>query len=123
PRMKSANSLILVIVTAWLGVTTNVGFAQKPGPAPARPLPVTPQAPRPPQGASKTTTPAASSVDHNAVIRRYCVGCHSDTRKTGGLSLAAFDVAHAAQNADVAEKMIRKLHAGLMPPPLAPRPD
>ena len=38
-------------------------------------------------------------------------------RKTGGLSLAAFDVAHAAQNAEVAEKMIRKLQAGMMPPP------
>jgi hypothetical protein len=57
------------------------------------------------------------------VIRRYCVGCHNDTRKPGGLSLAAFDVARAAENAEVAEKMIRKLQAGMMPPPLAPRPD
>ena len=57
------------------------------------------------------------------MIRRYCVGCHNDTRKTGGLSLAAFDVAGAAQNADVAEKVIRKLQAGMMPPPLSPRPD
>jgi hypothetical protein len=39
------------------------------------------------------------------------------------LSLASFDVAHAAQNAEVAEKMVRKLQAGFMPPPLAPRPD
>jgi Protein of unknown function (DUF1592)/Protein of unknown function (DUF1588)/Protein of unknown function (DUF1587)/Protein of unknown function (DUF1595)/Protein of unknown function (DUF1585) len=108
--MKSANCVILVIGVAWFGLTTS-GFAQKPAPAPARSAAVTP---RPPQGASKTTTPAASSADHNAVIRRYCVGCHSDARKTGGLSLAAFDVA---------EKMIRKLHAGMMPPPLSPRPD
>jgi hypothetical protein len=57
------------------------------------------------------------------VIRRYCVTCHSDARKTGGLSLASFDVGHAAQNAEVAEKVIRKLQAGMMPPPLSPRPD
>jgi hypothetical protein len=58
-------------------------------------------------------------------VRRYCVSCHNETRKgsAGGLSLATFDVAHAAQNADVAERMIRKLQAGFMPPPSLPRPD
>ena len=121
--MKSANSLILVVGPMWLGLTANVGFAQQPASAPARPASVTTHALRQPQSASKTTTPTQSSPDHNALIRRYCVGCHSDTRKTGGLSLATFDVTRAAENADVAEKMIRKLHAGLMPPPLSPRPD
>ena len=72
---------------------------------------------------SKAPATPTASTDHNAVIRRYCVGCHSDARKTGGLSLATFDVTHAAQNAEVAEKVIRKLHAGMMPPPLSPRPD
>ena len=76
-----------------------------------RPVPVTSHA------------PAAPGQDHNAVIKRYCVGCHNDTSKTGGLSLAAFDVARAAQNVDVAEHMIRKLQAGLMPPPRSARPD
>ena len=37
--------------------------------------------------------------------------------------LANFDVARAAQNAETAEEMIRKLQAGLMPPPGSPRPD
>jgi hypothetical protein len=120
--MKSVNSLILIVGMTWLGLMTNVGFAQKPAPAPARPVPVTSPTPRQPQGPSKATTPTASP-DHNAVIRRYCVGCHSDTRKTGGLSLATFDVNRAVQDAEVAEKVIRKLHAGLMPPPLSPRPD
>jgi hypothetical protein len=67
--------------------------------------------------------PAVPGQDHNAVIRRYCVGCHNEKTKSAGLSLAAFDVTHAAQNADVAERMIRKLRAGFMPPPLAARPD
>ena len=88
------------------------------------------QAPRPgARPAAKPPSPVASHAavapaqDHNAVIRRYCVGCHNEKTKSGGLSLAAFDVGRAAQNADVAEKMIRKLQAGFMPPPLAARPD
>jgi cytochrome c551/c552 len=88
------------------------------------------QAPRPgARAAAKRPSPVASHAavapaqDHNAVIRRYCVGCHNDKTKSGGLSLAAFDVAQAAQNVDVAEKVIRKLQAGFMPPPLAARPD
>jgi hypothetical protein len=88
------------------------------------------QAPRPAARATaKPPSPVASHApvvpaqDHNAVIRRYCVGCHNEKTKSGGLSLAAFDVARAAQHADVAERMIRKLQAGFMPPPLAARPD
>jgi hypothetical protein len=66
---------------------------------------------------------AAHTPDLNAVVRRYCVGCHNDKGKSGGLSLVAFDVAHGAQNPDVAERVIRKLQAGFMPPPLSARPD
>src|SRR5262249_33244475 len=65
---------------------------------------------------------AAPAVDYNATVKRYCVTCHNDTRRTGGLSLAAFDVGKAAQNAEVAERVIRKLQAGFMPPPRAARP-
>jgi len=86
-------------------------------------------------GASAQRTPRTHSVsssraaetapapDHTAVVRRYCTSCHNDTAKTGGLTLAGFDVANAGDHVEVAEKMIRKLRAGLMPPPLAPRPD
>src|SRR4051794_33931888 len=66
---------------------------------------------------------ASHAQDFNPVIKRYCAGCHSDKGKAGGLSLAAFDVSQAAQNPEIAEKVIRKLQAGFMPPPLAPRPD
>jgi hypothetical protein len=58
-----------------------------------------------------------------ALVKQYCAGCHSDRGKAGGLSLAAFDAATAAQHGDVTEKMIRKLRAGMMPPPGARRPD
>jgi mono/diheme cytochrome c family protein len=58
-----------------------------------------------------------------AVVKQYCIGCHSDRGKAGGLSLASFDAAKAAENAVVAEKMIRKLRAGMMPPAGARRPE
>ena len=57
------------------------------------------------------------------VVTRTCVGCHNDRTRSGGLSLASFDVAAAADHPEIAEKMIRKLRAGQMPPPGSRRPD
>src|SRR5204863_437728 len=65
--------------------------------------------------------PAASP--QKALIAQYCVTCHNDRVKTGGLTLAAFDPDAASQHAEVAEKVIRKLRGGLMPPAGARRPD
>jgi hypothetical protein len=48
--------------------------------------------------------------------------CHNNQARTGNLSLAGFDVSHPERDPDVAEKMIRKLRAGMMPPPGVPRP-
>jgi hypothetical protein len=56
------------------------------------------------------------------VVQRNCVLCHNDAMLTAGLSLQSFDVAEAAASAPVAEKMIAKLRAEMMPPPGAPRP-
>lgn len=56
------------------------------------------------------------------IVLQYCVVCHNDVALTGNLSLQAFDVTAAAQMAETAEKMIRKLRAGMMPPPGMPRP-
>ena len=57
------------------------------------------------------------------LTRQYCVGCHSEKGKAGGLSLVSFDPAHADLSGDVSEKVIRKLRLGMMPPPGARRPD
>ncbi len=83
-------------------------------------------APKAPSATAKALAPAPTpqtqATDQNAVVKRYCVGCHNDRMKTGGLTLEHFDVAQAPQNAETAEAMIRKLQAGLMPPPGGPRP-
>jgi mono/diheme cytochrome c family protein len=49
--------------------------------------------------------PAGLSVaDQNAVFKQYCVTCHSDRGKAGGLTLASFDAGAAVEHPEVAEK-------------------
>src|SRR5690348_5258075 len=68
-------------------------------------------------------TQAVSSKSLNDTIDNYCGGCHNDVDKRGELSLEHFDVARAAQHPQIAEKMIRKLRTGLMPPKTEAQPD
>ena len=49
-----------------------------------------------------------SYQEQNMTIGRYCFRCHNDQLLTGGLSLESFDAEHAYENAEIAEKMIRK---------------
>lgn len=56
------------------------------------------------------------------VVKKTCTGCHSQQRKVGNLVLEGFDVAQAASNAELTEKIIGKLQVGMMPPPGRARP-
>ena len=73
--------------------------------------------------------PAEAVPDHGeltGVVQRYCRSCHNDRMLTGNLSLEDFDVGTAASSPEEAlrtEKMIRKLRAGMMPPPGVRRPE
>src|SRR5438034_11396415 len=64
-------------------------------------------------------TPAATSAMSpdamNKLVAYYCSSCHDDEGKSGGLSLEHFDATRLYENAEVTEKMIRKLRAGMMP--------
>ena len=57
------------------------------------------------------------------MVDRYCVSCHSNRLKTGGLVLEGLPVAQAGQQPQVWEKVVRKVRTGMMPPANAPRPD
>jgi len=57
------------------------------------------------------------------VINQYCVTCHNERLKTGKLELDKLDLTKLSEHAEVAEKVVRKLRAGLMPPTNARRPD
>lgn len=63
-----------------------------------------------------------SSEALTSVVQRYCVVCHNNQLETGNLTLQDFDVAKAAEKPETAERMIRKLRVGMMPPPGMPRP-
>jgi mono/diheme cytochrome c family protein len=76
--------------------------------------------------ASPQTTLSASSAGATgarATIDKYCVTCHNQRLKTGNLALDAPELTNVAAHADVWEKVIRKVRAGMMPPAGVPRPD
>ena len=70
-----------------------------------------------------TATLAKKAQSVSPIIKQYCVLCHNDIILQGGMSLQHFDADHPELNLVIAEKMILKLRAGMMPPQEAPRPD
>jgi mono/diheme cytochrome c family protein len=82
------------------------------------------QTPAPTPVSSQAPEPRAPSPE--SLVTQYCVGCHSDRLKSGGLALSALNLdapEENVQSAEIAEKVIRKLRGGLMPPGSAKRPD
>jgi hypothetical protein len=71
------------------------------------------------QPLSAQTSPAGQT----ALLDKYCVSCHNDKLRTGGLSLQSANLNDVPKNAETWEKVIRKLHVGAMPPQGLPRPD
>jgi mono/diheme cytochrome c family protein len=67
-------------------------------------------------------TPSATAATERALLDQYCVTCHNDKLKTANLSLEKLDLATAGDHPELWEKVIRKLRAGVMPPPGIRRP-
>ncbi|MEO8260598.1 MAG: DUF1592 domain-containing protein [Acidobacteriota bacterium] len=94
--------------------------------APSRPA-TAPATPSPGIGAPSAirrapAAAAASAARQRALLDQYCVTCHNDRLKTANLSLAQLDPAAAGDHPEVWEKVVRKLRAGVMPPPDIKRP-
>ena len=73
--------------------------------------------------AQTQTATKGTATTSKALIDKYCISCHSDKLKTGGLSLENADLTKVADHGDVWEKVVRKTHGGMMPPAGMPRPD
>ena len=73
----------------------------------------------------KANTPAAAhdASAQRALLDQYCVTCHNAKLKTANLLLDELDIAHLGQHAEIGEKVVRKLRAGMMPPKGMKRPD
>src|SRR5436853_4644345 len=70
--------------------------------------------------AAQAPTPAAPPPP---LLTQYCITCHNQRLKTGGLMLDTMDVDHVGKDAAVWEKVVRKIRTGMMPPSGARRPD
>ena len=81
------------------------------------------------QTSAALSAAAPSAATERAVLDRYCVTCHNERAKAAGLeparklTLDRRDLAHVGEEAEVWEKVVRKLRAGMMPPSGARRPD
>jgi hypothetical protein len=90
-----------------------------------------PQARALPQAPAGLQAPAAKSASpvgpdfaaQRALVDQYCVTCHNARVKTANLLLDQLDLAHLGDHAEIGEKVVRKLRAGMMPPTGVRRPD
>jgi mono/diheme cytochrome c family protein len=64
-----------------------------------------------------------SATAQRNLVDQYCVGCHNQKLKTGGLAPDTVDLSRPAEHAETLEKVIRKLRAGMMPPAGSKRPE
>ncbi len=108
--MNALSGATAVLGVALLVGASGSGFITDASPAPPPPTDY---------AAAVPDLPAATLTE---VVARYCQVCHNDALLTGNMTLSGFQVEAAAQNAETAERMIRKLRAGMMPPPGMPRP-
>src|SRR5688500_4661632 len=111
-------SLLFGCALTLVAVATHASRADLPSaqtaasPAPARPAPTAP-----------TGTSAATTLPPQALVQKYCVSCHNDRAKTGGVSFDGLDPAQATAHAELWERALLKLRGGMMPPQGMPRPD
>jgi hypothetical protein len=64
-----------------------------------------------------------SPAEQRALLNQYCVVCHNDKLKTANLSLQSADINSVGSHPEIWEPVIRKMRAGMMPPPGMPRPS
>jgi hypothetical protein len=64
-----------------------------------------------------------SPAAERALLDQYCVVCHNDKLKTANFSLQSADINSVGNHPEIWEPVIRKMRAGMMPPPGMPRPS
>ena len=69
-----------------------------------------------PEGPSPTTS-------QRQFLNRHCASCHHEGLETAGLNLVQVDLSSLGAQPELWEKVVRKLHTGVMPPPGIPQPS
>ena len=120
-------AVLLYLVVAADRWSEGLAQSQAPVPSPVEgPVPSAVEGPTPgavAPAASPRPLAATPTSPQRALIDQYCMTCHNDKVKSGGLALSQLNLDSVDQSAEIAEKVIRKLRGGLMPPAGAKRPD
>ncbi len=76
-------------------------------------------------GGQQPAAPAAPqpSSTQAAFVKQYCVTCHNERTKSGGLALDALNPSSVDGHAETWENVVRRLRTGMMPPEAAPKPS
>lgn len=74
-------------------------------------------------GDSVAPTDFRTVAAQRTFVAQNCANCHSERVKSGDFNWATIDLAQPERHAELLEKAILKLRAGLMPPPGPRRPD
>jgi hypothetical protein len=119
-------------VTLAVAVTAQQTPSQAPTttakPAVTAPAPARTQAPAPATAAAPANQLATTAAQEKALLDTYCLACHSERAKATmdsarKLTIDALDVNNLHKDRKTWELIIRKLRAGMMPPPGLRRPD
>ena len=65
---------------------------------------------------------SSAAAAERQLISQYCIRCHNQRTKSGGVALDTADLQHIAGDTELWEHAVRKLRARAMPPAGAPRP-
>ncbi len=76
-----------------------------------------------PPAATPTSAPSADGQTQWKVVENYCVKCHNITDWAGDVAFDSMSPGDVPEDAKIWETAIKKLRAGLMPPPGKPHPD
>jgi mono/diheme cytochrome c family protein len=122
-RILMAGCAAALSVAVVVGQTSQPTPTSRPVATPVARSQAAPQAPTPVK--SVTPTSAEDATKSRALVDQYCVTCHNARLKTGGLILDKdqLDFSHLSDHSELAEKVVRKVRAGLMPPTNSRRPD
>ena len=117
-----------LLICACLGTISialvSAQTAPSPKPAVRQPLAAKAQAAAPaPRTSVAAAVPAPDVTEQRALLTQYCFTCHNAKLKTAGLLLDELDLTRLTDHREIAEKVVRKLRAGMMPPMGMPRPD
>jgi hypothetical protein len=116
-RVLAAGGVVAAFVI-WVGASVISVSGQTASTA----APPSPRTPSPQSVTRERVAPKPSTDAQRALIDQYCVTCHNERVRTANLSLQGVSLDAIPEHAELWEKVVRKLRAGVMPPPGVPRP-